>query len=155
VTERDAWFAGLVDGEGCFTLSIYVQHRHALRFDLVFAISMKEGAWFSEAAQVLIIHDIRFSARRRKNQIEVHVEGHDRVKKLIRVLLPHLVVKRPLAQKLLSFPRAPTRNRFSTISGSYLSEICEIVDFVREFNRSKNRRHKWNSRSIKEFYGIG
>lgn len=127
---------------------------HALRFDLVFSISMKEGTWYPEVARVLSQHEIRFNARRRKNQIEVHVGGHARVKKLIGVLLPYLVVKQPLARKLLTFPISPPRNRFTSISESYLAEICEMVDFVREFNRGKNRRHKWNSRTIREFYGI-
>ncbi len=113
---------------------------------------MKEGAWFAVVEDILRRHEIRFAARRRKNQIEVHVEGDLAVKRLITVVLPYLVVKQPLAKRLLSFPKAPARNRFVTIDESYLNEVCEIVDFVREFNRGKNRKHKWNSKTIRDFY---
>lgn len=68
------------------------------------------------------------------------------------MVLPYLVVKKPLAARLLEFPAAPGRNRFSPVDRSYLDEICTIVDFVRAFNKGKNRRHKWNSRTIGEFY---
>ncbi len=74
------------------------------------------------------------------------------MKRLIALVLPYLVVKKPLAEKLLTFPKAPARNRFVQIDKSYLDEICTIVDFVREFNKGKNRRHKWNSKTIREFY---
>ncbi len=113
---------------------------------------MKEGAWFAVVEDILRRHEIRFAARRRKNQIEVHVEGHLAVKRLITVVLPYLVVKQPLAKRLLSFPKAPARNRFVTIDESYLNAVCEIVDFVREFNRGKNRKHKWDSKTIRDFY---
>ncbi|MDV3277855.1 MAG: LAGLIDADG family homing endonuclease [Nitrososphaerales archaeon] len=154
MAEQEAWLAGLIDGEGCFTLSIYRQHERALRFDLVFSISMKEGAWFPFVTAVLRKHRIPFSTRRRKNQVEVRVQGHSTVKRLIAIVLPYLVVKRPLASKLLHFPTAPARNRFVAIDESYVRRICETVDFVREFNSGKNRKHKWNSKTIGDFYGI-
>jgi hypothetical protein len=154
LAEGEAWLAGLIDGEGCFTLSIYRQHKHALRFDLVFSISMREGPWFGEVSRILKSHDIRFNWRLRRNQIEVRAEGHRRVKKLISVVIPYLVVKKPLAAKLLDFPRAPPRNRFVRVDRDYVDEICEFVDFVRRFNKGKNRRHKWNSKTIREFYGL-
>jgi LAGLIDADG endonuclease len=154
LAEQEAWFAGLIDGEGCFTLSIYRQHEKALRFDMVFSISMKEGAWFDAVSRILKSHDIGFNWRNRRNQIEVRVEGHQRVKKLISVVLSYLVVKKPLAKRLLAFPKAPRRNRFMPIDTFYLDEISEIVDYVREFNRGNDRKHKWNSRTIREFYGL-
>jgi hypothetical protein len=115
---------------------------------------MKEGPWFGEASRILRLHDIGFNWRRRRNQIEVHVEGHLRVRKLISAVIPYLVVKKPLAERLFDFPEAPVRNRFVLIDRFYLDQICEVVDFVRQFNRGKNRRHKWNSRTIKEYYGL-
>ncbi|MDA4134023.1 MAG: hypothetical protein OK441_00440 [Thaumarchaeota archaeon] len=152
MNESEAWFAGLIDGEGCFTFSIYHQHHHTLRFDPVFCISMKDGVWYAVVERILREHDIQFSTRRRKNQIEVRLEGHIRVKKLIAFFLPYLVVKHPLALRFLSFPNAPARNRFAKIDDSYLKEVGEMVDFVREFNKGKNRKHKWNSKTISNFY---
>lgn len=74
------------------------------------------------------------------------------MKKLIAFFLPYLVVKHPLALRFLSFPNAPARNRFAKIDDSYLKEVGEMVDFVREFNKGKNRKHKWNSKTISNFY---
>jgi hypothetical protein len=73
------------------------------------------------------------------------------VKRLTHVLLPYLVVKKPLAERLAVFPKAPARNRFTWIDGSYLEEICSLVDFVRRFNRGKNRRYKWDGDAIRRF----
>jgi hypothetical protein len=42
---REAWLAGLIDGEGCFTLSISIQHKHSLHISPRFSISMKQGTW--------------------------------------------------------------------------------------------------------------
>ena len=103
-------------------------------------------------SKTLVAYDIPFHSRFRRNQKEISVNSHRSVKKLIRVLLPYLVVKKPLGERLLSFPTAPRRNRFREIDGSYLSAVCEIVDYVREFNRGKNREHKWNGKAIRLFY---
>src|SRR5580698_4968227 len=119
----ESWFAGLVDGEGCFTICIYKQHRHTLKFELRFSISMREGEWVEVASNLLRLHCIPFHARRRKNQIEVRVNGQKSVKRLILILLSNLVVKKPLALKLLDFPTAPHRNRFSPADKLYLEAI--------------------------------
>jgi hypothetical protein len=148
----ESWFAGLVDGEGCFTICIYKQHRHTLKFELRFSISMREGEWVEVASNLLRLHCIPFHARRRKNQIEVRVNGQKSVKRLILILLSNLVVKKPLALKLLDFPTAPHRNRFSPADKLYLEAICALVDFTRKFNKGKNRRHKWNGNSIRSFF---
>jgi len=148
----EAWFGGLVDGEGCFTISIYVQHKRSLKFALVFSISMKTGTWQTFAQEILGFHEIPFHTRKRKNQFEITVTGRKSVTKLIGVLKPYLVVKVPIAEALADFPAAPRRNRFSPIDDSYLDAVCEKVDFVRRFNKGKNRPHKWDGKMIRAFY---
>ena len=113
---------------------------------------MKEGPWADEVARILTRHGIPFHRRRRRNQIEITVSSGVAVKRMIRFLIPYLVVKRPLAQRLAHFPKAPARNRSTWIDGSYLDEICDLVDYVREFNRGKNRRHKWDGAAIRRFF---
>lgn len=149
---REAWLAGLIDGEGCFTIGVSVQHKHSLKFDLRFSISMKKGYWQSTAEEILNSHQIPYHTRERKNQYEIVVNGHKSVKGLIGVLMPHLVVKKPLPKNLANFPNGPARNRFSPIDSSYLNEVCNHVDFVRRFNKGKNRRHKWKGKTIRQFY---
>jgi len=113
---------------------------------------MKQGRWAKVAGDILQEHQIPFHMRRRRNQFEMMVSSGIAVKRMIGFLLPYLVVKKPLAQRLANFPKAPARNRFTWINGEYLVEICDLVDFVREFNRGKNRKHKWNGLTIRRFF---
>ena len=150
---KEAWLAGLVDGEGCFTLSISVQHKKSLHISPRFSISMKQGEWAKRVAEILNLHGIPFHQRTRKNQYEITVSSGTAVRKLIDILLPYLVVKKRLAQRLTKFPMAPPRNRFTPIDRVYLDEICELVDFVRAFNKGKNRRHRWDGKTIRAYFG--
>ena len=110
------------------------------------------SAWADHVSQILESHRIPFHIRTRKNQFEITVSSGVAVKRLIAILLPYLVVKKPLAEKLAAFPEAPARNRFTWIDGSYLDAICNLVDYVREYNRGKNRRHKWDGSTIRNFF---
>jgi len=113
---------------------------------------MKQGEWANHVSQILATHVISFHFRTRRNQFEIIVSSGLAVKKLIGILLPYLVVKKPLAEKLAAFLKAPSRNRFTWIDGSYLDAICNFVDYVREFNKGKNRRHKWDGNTIRNFF---
>jgi hypothetical protein len=113
---------------------------------------MKQGSWASEVSRILAHHHIPFHVRKRRNQLEVTVSSGIAVKKLIRLLIPYLVVKRPLARRLMAFPKAPARNRFTWIDAPYLDEICDLVDYVRQFSKGKNRRHRWDGATIREFF---
>jgi hypothetical protein len=106
------------------------------------------------ASVILRAHRIPFHVRERKNQAELTISSGVAVRRFIRIILPYLIVKKPLAQRLLDFPAAPARNRFTWVDGSYLDEICRLVDFVRLFNKGKNRKHKWDGRTIREFFGM-
>jgi hypothetical protein len=149
---KEAWFAGLIDGEGCFTIGVSLQHKRALKFSLIFSISMKNGDWQDVAQDLLKFHEIPFHTRRRRNQFEITVSGHKSVKKLIDMAKPYLVVKKPVAEVLAGFPVAPSRNRFSQVDKHYLEIVCEKVDQVRFLNKGKNRKHKWDGRRIWMFY---
>ncbi len=81
------------------------------------------------------------------------MNGQESVKRLISLILPSLVVMKPLAEKLLKFPAAPRRNRYTELDDSYLDAMCNVVDFTREFNKGKNREHKWNGESIRSYVG--
>ena len=67
-------------------------------------------------------------------------------------MLPHPVVKKASAQRLAKFPKAPPRNRFNPIDRDYLDEVCRLVDFVRAFNKGKNRRHRWDGKTIRIYF---
>ena len=149
---REAWLAGLIDGEGCFTLSISIQHKHSLRISPKFSISMRSGIWVRAAGSILRFNRIPFHSRLRRNQDEIVVSGIQAVSRLLRLTIPYLVVKKPLAVRLADFPRAPRRNAFTPINSAYLERICNLVDYVRRFNRGKNRKHRWNGEAVRRFY---
>jgi hypothetical protein len=113
---------------------------------------MKQGDWANQVSLILRRHGIPFHIRKRKNQFELTVSSGIAVRKLVNVLLPYLMVKRPLAEKLAAFPKAPLRNRFTWIDDSYLDEICSLVDYVKKFNAGKNRKHKWDGKAIRSFF---
>jgi len=110
---------------------------------------MKEGVWAKEVSSILQHHQIPYHIRRRKNQAELTVSSGKAIKKLIGLVLPYLVVKKPLALRLLDFPTAPSRNRFTRIDQSYVDAVCELVDYVRHLNKGKNRSYKWNGDAIR------
>lgn len=149
---KEAWFAGLIDGEGCFTLSISVQHKHSLHISPRFIISMKQGQWAKEVSVILVSHQIPFHIRKRRNQLELTVSSGLAVQRLIRFVIPYLVVKKPLAARLRSFPKAPNRNRYTWVSGSYIEAVAELIDFVRQFNKGRNRRHRWDGKRVRDFF---
>ena len=95
---------------------------------------MKEGDWVRPVSAILSSNDIPFHCRRRKNQLEVSINSQKSVRKMIALVLPYLVVKEPLAEKLLTLPAAPRRNRFTEINTSHLKTVCGIVDYGRVFN---------------------
>lgn len=113
---------------------------------------MRQGAWAQEVSDILQHHKIAFHIRKRRNQFEITVSSGTAVKRLIAFLLPYLVVKKPIALRLSEFPKAPARNRFTWVDGSYIDAICSLVDFVRMFNKGKNRRHKWDGAAIRRFF---
>ena len=113
---------------------------------------MKQGTWAEKVSAILRRYNIPFHIRTRKNQFEITVSSGAEVRRLIGILLPYLVVKKPLAERLASFPKAPPRNRFTRIDDSYLDEICDLVDFVRTFNKGENRRHRWDGNTIRKFF---
>jgi len=51
MSEAEAWFAGLIDGEGCFTIGVSLQHRRSLKLGLLFSISMKKRGMASSRAK--------------------------------------------------------------------------------------------------------
>ncbi len=150
--EKIAWFAGLIDGEGCFTVSIRKHHKSTLKVTPIFVIQMKNGSWVDEATRILKNIGIKHYARKRRNQIEISVRHWKNVKPLIQVILPFSVVKKPLIEKLFSYNARPKRNRFVPPNQKVVKEIANLVDFVRKFNRGKNRPYKWTGNMVLDFY---
>jgi hypothetical protein len=71
------------------------------------------------------------------------VRSAKQVNKLIPLLLPHSLIKKPIMLKLLIFPIARWGNQYAGPDKVRLLKAAEIVDYVHMFNQSKNRKFKW------------
>ena len=149
-----SWFAGLIDGEGCFTVSVRKHHKSTLKITPIFSIQMKDGSWVEEVIKILNDVDVKHYVRKRKNQIEISVKCWKNIIPLIRMLLPFSIVKKPLMKRFLTYRPKPVRNRFIPPDPKIIGELAELIDFVRNFNRGKNRPYKWTGKRILEFFKI-
>jgi hypothetical protein len=149
---RLAWFGGLIDGEGCITVNVRKQHVSTLKITPVFSIQMKDGSWLAEAMGILDALNIPYYARKRKNQTEVSVRHWKNILPFLKSIKDYSVVKRPIMERLLCYRPKPLRNRFVSADIRTVKEMAELVDFVRRFNRGKNRPYKWDGNKILEFF---
>lgn len=145
------WFAGLIDGEGCFSLSTSIRGNSIL-IEPYFSISMKSGNWEVEVKKILESLDIKYLLRYRKGQTEYKCGNWMRVKKLCTAIVNYSIVKKGIIVKLLQYNLIPKRNRYVKISKTTIDQIADLVDFVREFNKGKNRPYKWTGDVIKQFF---
>jgi len=153
ILNKLSWFSGLIDGEGCFTLNIIKQHTTALKVTPVFSIQMKNGEWIKDVLKILNKLNIKHYHRERKNQTEISVKHWKNILPFIRAIKPFSVVKRPLIERFLLYNPRPIRNRFIPTNPKIIIETANFVDFVREFNRGKNRPYKWSRDTILNFFG--
>jgi|GEM_PF-1698713 hypothetical protein len=146
------WLAGLVDGEGCFSIHVAERnhHGHHLSYQGRFIISMKSGHWSESAAKILRTSGVLFHQTVRNEQTSIAaVEGWKQTQKLGKLLVQHLIVKRTLVDRLLEYEPA-SNNRFP--SRKVVQCRPKLLDFVRDFNKGKNRRYKWTGSMIMRFY---
>jgi len=149
-----AWFAGLIDGEGCFTISVRKQHVSTLKITPIFSIQMKDSDWVREVVSILGESEIKYYMRKRRNQIEISIRHWKNILPFIKIIKQYSVVKKPIIEKFLKYKPKAIRNRFVSANPQTIKETALLVDFVREFNRGKNRPYKWTGDKVLEFFGI-
>ena len=151
--EKDlAWLAGLMDGEGCYTINISKHHKYALKIEPRISLSMKMAPWVNKVKRLFEEYSITYFANGRQyNQMEFVIRNQS-AKNLINLLLPFSEIKKPVMSKILELPSRAHRNRFVPMQQDYIDKIVEVVDFVRKFNYSKNRKHKWDGALIRMYY---
>ena len=147
------WFAGLIDGEGCFYFQIYVrQDKRAITVIPKFSIAMSDGDWISPVKTILTEHQIPFSIREHRHIQELSVRGFNSVKKLCAILLPYCVVKKPALQLMLNHKQRKQGNRFVPVDPCDIDRIAKDVDFMRSFNRKRNVPYVWDGQVIRKWY---
>lgn len=150
--DMTGWFAGLVDGEGCFMLHVTKRGNRSVGVQPVFAINMNDGGWVQPVSDILTTNGIPFSKRRiHETMVYIQVSGISNVKKVCKLVAPFTVIKKPLVERLTNYIGRSVSDRLNEID---ILRIADDVDFVRAFNRKKNIPYKWDGDKICEVYGI-
>jgi hypothetical protein len=150
---RIAWLAGFIDGEGCFSLDVRRERRSSLRFQPKFLLSAKKGSWVPIVLQILRENGIGYTHRERRGQFEITIASWIRFRRLGNLIKDYLVIKKPLLERILSYSNR-THKFWSNISVfNEVNEMAELVDFVRAFNKGKNRPYVWTGQKVMEYYG--
>jgi hypothetical protein len=118
------------------------------------SVAMKEGKWLKIFVSLASSLGIRYYSRPRKGVMEFTVQGWDNVKRLPAAIKDFSVVKRPLIDALLSNNARHPRRVMSAEAEAEIKELARLVDFIRSFNRGKNRPYYWTGEKILKFYGI-
>ena len=104
------WLAGAVEGEGCLYAYWGVTGRKTPALRVALAIANTHPAFIRKTTECLVDLESHFyitvatasSKKRAKRDIaQIVVEGQGRLKKLLRILLPHLACKKQQAEILL------------------------------------------------------
>jgi hypothetical protein len=161
-----AWFAGLIDGEGCFMFGISIRkdnrktvHNIAYTCNCLgivphFTISMTPGDWEEPFKRILISNNIPFNYSIHHYMARIRVNGDSGVKKLCKLIYPYSVVKKPIIGMFIQYEGRHIRNQYMGKDGETIRKIATDVDFARSFNKKRNKVYKWTGDLILDFYGI-
>lgn len=136
---RIAWLAGIIDGEGCiqaYNRAATDHRRHT--FNLQLEVTSTSETMLNTVADILTGLGIGYYlsppftvrlSRRPLRRIGVYTKAN--LRNLLTVLIPHLVVKRPEAERLLRFlERACLHKRYR-----YQPEDLAMVEELRAMKR--------------------
>ncbi len=131
-----SYFGGLIDGEGCFTLS---QPRKKYKsFTPVFALASTSDVIITFVATILTKHDVKFSicAHDRKDGSKpfktLRVQSVKNMSKLLDLVLPYLLEKRPQAELLKQF--VAVRQQYAKNNMEW-KVTDDIVSNIRRLNK--------------------
>ena len=134
--ETRAYIAGFLDGDGCIMAQLV--RRHGYRFGFQVRASV---VFFQHRSHQDILFwlksqlDYGYIRERSDGMCEYTIVGFKEVETVLTELIPHLRVKRELAQAVLEIIRAhPLR-----MTAEHLLLLSERVDATARFNYSKRR----------------
>ena len=166
--EKLAWLAGLIDGEGCFTVGVHQNYKKSLTFQPVFTIDMIEGDWHIKVVNILKENNIRFNSfickRQGSYQIRrIVIQSRECIVRLCNLLLPFSLIK---TDQIKLFSKTPIGrqiilqhdNRWhKKLTGINWGVVNNWVNFI-EKSRTLNAGHKssvwWTKDRILNFYQI-
>ncbi|MGD9643968.1 MAG: LAGLIDADG family homing endonuclease [Elusimicrobiales bacterium] len=151
------WLAGLIDGEGCITLT-RAHQRDSIRPILQIT---NTSLPLLEKAQRLIEElsgkrpNIKIQSNRGKFGYRtcyiIQIRRHATIASVLRALTPHMVAKREQTELVLAFvesrmsaPRRVMRGRRGGYYKQWYSEVeLELLERVHRLNSYSHRRERW------------
>ena len=136
--EQLAYLAGFLEGDGCFLVQIVkgeqYKYKYTVRFSIVFYQKKSKHWFFLKLKDLLGIGNIR---SRNDGMLEYSITGSCMVEKFLKLIFPHLILKKNLA--VLIFQIINALNVVQ--SEADFIEVCELVDKVAEHTYSKKRKN--------------
>jgi hypothetical protein len=148
------WFAGLIDGEGCFMFHINRRGIRQVSVVPMFTIAMTPGNWEPVVISILNDNHIAFSHRTHSYLSEITVKSIINVKPLCELILPFTVIKKPVVERMMAFTGKMQWNQYKRANDNDIKRIADDVDFVRAFNRKRNVPYIWSGDKICEIYNV-
>lgn len=135
-TNRDAYLAGFIDGDGCINAQIIRRNDYRLRFQIRVLICFYQKThrhWF---IMWLAKQIPKGKIRKRRDGISEYILiGEHAVKPFLKRIFPYLQVKKAQAKILLDIV-----NKLPTAKDPHsFLELCRSVDHFVELNDSKKR----------------
>jgi hypothetical protein len=171
-TENIGWLAGFIDGEGCFTVQVYKSCRYkAIEFKPFFILTQnnRDFKWLDKCKVILDSNGIKYEVYNKKGNVTaISIRNIKEIKKLITLLIPHMVVKNNIAKIFMDFPSGyktkPLLDRdrktgrilgYSSrkILWDRVKEQCDFIDKIRELNDSKGKSNViWSGETLLKYY---
>ena len=176
------WFAGFIDGEGCFTSQIYKNTVSTRFIDIkpyfILNQTPKNGISFLERIKKIDKrYNLGFDYYVKKSKLSgnlfhsIQCRNIKNVKKLIRLILPYLSVKKDIATLILdNFPSGQRISHsgcnFDKKTGRFISgskiplkinwhkiyKAAKFIDKLRSYNNYRKNSIKWNGKALIDFY---
>jgi hypothetical protein len=144
--EEFAYIAGFLDGDGSIMLQLKPRRKVSFGFRVRTIICFyqdkryqKELSWIQKKLQAGYI------SRRSDNMIELRIEGHQKVKKILNNLYPFIIFKKEQAKfmfkafKIIKVMKKP----------QHLLKICKISDKISSINYATTKK-KYNYDFVKK-----
>jgi len=158
------WLAGLIDGEGSFTVSIGPDKYSGLgiRPRFVLGIKADSSGWEKRVEKVLKKYEISYSLqiKRKHNSrwsdlYRIFIYRQEAVEKFSKLFYPYLTIKKRQAKLFSSLPKGRRTLRgchhVPKIDWLKVGEFIEFIDKSRHLNERLGLA-KWTSLSIRVFY---
>ena len=135
------WLIGLVEGEGCITLSrgAVTKTKFGTKIQPYMSITNTNDQLMQRAVEVIKELDLPFHLAMRKGVIRIEIYGQGRVKKWLTLITPYLVGKKEQAKLVLKFialrEKVIEKHPFHK---PYSLEEVALWDSIHEINANRN-----------------